>query len=143
MDGSKSQSDERLSGLRILVVDDSQDTARMMRLLLKGQGHEVRLAFAGREAIELVESFRPDVVLLDLLLPDISGAEVIEEVRGRKGFETTAFIAVSGYDSDKIPPIFDGYFVKPVDHDALNEFLCRLARKQRFGIPGPGSPETQ
>jgi CheY-like chemotaxis protein len=116
--------------LRIVVVDDSRDTARMMQLLLRFQGHEVRLAFAGREAIKLVESFRPDVVLLDLRLPDMSGAEVIQKLRGRQGFETTAFVAVSGYDSDQIPPIFDGHFVKPVDHDALNEFLSRRARKQ-------------
>ena len=59
MDGSKSRTDERLPGLRIVVVDDSRDTARMMQLLLRFQGHEVKLAFAGREAIELVESFRP------------------------------------------------------------------------------------
>ena len=83
MDGSKSQTDEHLPGLRILVVDDSKDTARMMHLLLKLQGHEVRLAFTGREAIEVVESFRPDVVLLDLRLPDMSGADVIQELRGR------------------------------------------------------------
>ena len=54
----------------------------------------------------------------------------------RQGFETTTFVAVSGYDSDQIPPIFDAHFVKPVDHDALNEFLSRLARKGRLGIPG-------
>lgn len=115
----------------------------MMRVLLKSQGHEVRLAFAGQEAIELVESFRPDVVLLDLMLPDISGAEVIEAVRAREGIAKTAFVAVSGYDSDQVPPIFDGHFMKPVDHDALNEFLSRLASNLRLGIPGPDSPETQ
>jgi CheY-like chemotaxis protein len=143
LDGSKSRTDERLPGLRIVVVDDSRDTARMMQLLLRFQGHEVKLAFAGREAIELVESFRPDVVLMDLRLPDMSGADVIQKLRGRQGFETTAFVAVSGYDSDQIPPIFDGQFVKPVDHDALNEFLSRWAHKQRLGIPGPGFPPPQ
>jgi CheY-like chemotaxis protein len=117
--------------LRILVVDDSKDTARMMHLLLERQGHEVKLAFTGRKAIELVESFRPDVVLMDLRLPDMSGAEVIRELQGRHEFGTTAFVAVSGYDADQIPPICDAHFVKPVDHDALNAFLYRLASKQR------------
>lgn len=143
MNDSKSRTDERLPGLRILVVDDSRDTARMMHLLLKHQGHEVKLAFAGREAIELVESFRPDVVLLDLRLPDISGADVIQELRKRQEFATTAFVAVSGYDSDQIPPIFDGHFVKPVDHEALNKFLSRLASKQRPGIAGQGFTQPQ
>jgi CheY-like chemotaxis protein len=129
LNDSKSRTDERLPGLRILVVDDSRDTARMMVVLLKLQGHEVRLAFRGREAIELVESFQPDVVLLDLRLPDMSGADVVQELRKRQEFATTAFVAVSGYDADQIPPIFDGHFVKPVDHEALNRFLSRLAGK--------------
>ena len=85
MDGSKSRTDERLPGLRILVVDDSEDTARMMLLLLKHQGHEVKLAFLGRKAIELVESFRPDVVLLDLRLPDMSGVEIIRGAASEAG----------------------------------------------------------
>ena len=105
--------------MRVLVVDDSQDTARMMRVLLRGQGYEVKLAFTGREAIEVAEGFRPEVVLLDLTLPDMSGAEVAEELRGAEGFEATAFVAVSGYGSDRMPPVFDGHFLKPVDHDAL------------------------
>ena len=103
MDGPKTRSDERRPGMRILVVDDSQDTARMMRVLLRGQGYEVKLAFAGREAIEVAEGFRPEVVLLDLTLPDLSGAEVAEELRGAEGFERTAFVAVSGYGSERIP----------------------------------------
>ncbi len=63
----------------------------------------------------------------------MSGAEVAEELRGREGFEATVFVAVSGYESDQIPPIFDGHFVKPVDHDSLNEFLSRLASRAGFG----------
>lgn len=110
--------------MRVLVVDDSEDTARMMKVLLRGQGYEVKLAFAGREAIELAEGFRPDVVLLDLTLPDMSGVEVAEELRKTEGFERTSIVAISGYDSDWIPALFDRQFVKPVNHDALNEFLA-------------------
>src|SRR4051794_1889578 len=131
MDGPKTRSDERRAGMRILVVDDSQDTARMMRVLLKGQGYEVKLAFTGREAIEVAKGFRPEVVLLDLTLPDLSGAEVAEELRGTEGFERTALVAVSGYGSERLPPVFDGHFVKPLDHDALNSFLARWASDER------------
>jgi CheY-like chemotaxis protein len=131
MDGPKIRSDERRAGMRILVVDDSRDTARMMRVLLKGQGHEVKLAFTGREAIEEAEGFRPEVVLLDLTLPDLSGAEVAEELRGAEGFERTAIIAVSGYGSERLPAAFDGHFMKPLDHDALNKFLARWASDER------------
>ena len=131
MDSPRTRSDERRAWMRILVVDDSQDTARMMRVLLKGQGHEVKLAFAGREAIEVAKGFRPEVILLDLTLPDLSGAEVAEELRGAEGFERTAFVAVSGYGSERIPHVFDGHFVKPLDHDALNRFLARWASDER------------
>ena len=131
MDGPKTRSDERHLGMRILVVDDSQDTARMMRVLLKGQGHEVKVAFAGREAIEVAKTFRPEVVLLDLDLPDLGGAEVAEELRGAEGFERTAFVAVSGYGPEGLPPVFDGHFVKPVDHDDLEKFLSSVASQGR------------
>ena len=131
MDGPKTRSDERRPGMRILVVDDSQDTARMMRVLLKGQGYEVKLAFTGREAIEVAEGFRPEVILLDLTLPDMSGAEVAEELRGTEGFERRPSSPSRATARTRIPPVFDGHFVKPVDHDALNRFLARLASEGR------------
>jgi CheY-like chemotaxis protein len=125
MDDPKPRGDERCPGTRILVVDDSQDTARMMRVLLKGRGHEVRLAYTGQEAMAVAEEFRPEVILLDLTLPDMSGTELAEGLRGAEGFEATAFVAVSGYGSDGLAPVFDGHFQKPVDHDAFNGFLAR------------------
>ncbi len=131
MDGPKTRNDERRPGMRILVVEDSQDTARMMQVLLKGQGYEVKLAFDGREAIEVAKGFRPEVVLLDLTLPDLSGAEVAEELHGTEGFERTAFVAVSGNGSERIPPVFGGHFMKPLDHNALDRFLSRLAGEGR------------
>jgi CheY-like chemotaxis protein len=109
----------------ILVVDDSRDTARMMRVLLAGQGHEVKLAYNGRQAIAIAEEFRPEVILLDLTLPDMRGDELAEGLRGTEGFEATAFVAVTGHGSDGLAPVFDGHFQKPVDHDALNRFLAR------------------
>lgn len=127
MDDPKNRNDERGPRMRVLVVEDCQDTARMMRVLLRGQGYEVKLAFTGREAIDVAEDFCPDVVLLDLALPDMGGPEVAEGLRRTEGFEETTFVAVSGYDFDRTPAVFDGHFVKPVDHDALNSFLARLA----------------
>jgi CheY-like chemotaxis protein len=147
MDGSKSSGDEKRPAMRILVVDDSQDTARMMRVLLSGQGYDVKLALDGREAIELAGVFRPDVVLLDLILPDRDGAEVAEELRGAEGFGGTTFVAISGHGSDRIPAVFDRHFMKPVDHDALNGFLARLASgksetRDDGTVPPPSAAES-
>jgi two-component system CheB/CheR fusion protein len=122
--------------MRILVVDDCPDTARMMRVLLRGQGYEVKIASTGREAIESARIFRPAVMLIDLVLPDLTGAEVASELRTVVGLEKTSLIAISGYDSERIPAIFDGHFIKPVDHDALDRFLSRVADR---GTAGPAS----
>jgi CheY-like chemotaxis protein len=131
MDAAKSRSDREPGGMRILVVDDSRDTARMMGVLLRGQGYEVMVAFKGREAIGLAETFRPDVILLDISLPDMSGEEVAQELRKVVGLETTTVVAISGYGPERVPPVFHGQFVKPVNHDALNGFLARLASERR------------
>lgn len=131
MDDPMSHPDERPPTMRVLVVDDSEDTARMMRVLIRRQGHEVTLAFTGREAIEAARVHRPDVVLLDLILPDMSGAEVAEELRRSEGFERTAFFAVSGYGPERIPAVFDGHFAKPLDHSALTGLLSRLSSEPR------------
>jgi CheY-like chemotaxis protein len=126
--------DGRSRGMRILVVDDNQDTARMMELLLRSQGHDVALAFDGREAIGLAGSFRPDVVLLDLTLPDMRGEEVAEELGSAAGLEATTLVAISGYDVERLPPVFHAQFLKPVDHEVLNEYLAGLAGGGR--VPG-------
>jgi CheY-like chemotaxis protein len=127
MDAPMNRGDERAGGMRILVVDDCRDTARMMRVLLKGQGHEVTLASTGAEALRLAETVRPDVVLLDLTLPDTRGEDVAEQLSRAEGFEATTFVAISGYGTDRVPPVFHGQFVKPVEHDALNAFLAQVA----------------
>ena len=68
----------KAASLRILIVDDNADNARMLKVLLKGEGHEVRIAFDGPEAIEAAKLYKPDVVLLDLSLPSMSGVDVAD-----------------------------------------------------------------
>ena len=70
---------------RVLVVDDNEDAANMLGELLEDAGHEVRTAYTGIEALRAAETFRPDVVLLDIGLPDMDGYEVARRLRGRAG----------------------------------------------------------
>ncbi len=107
---------------RILVVDDSADTVAMMRVLLKRQGHEVRVAHDGADAVEVAAAFQPEVVLLDLTLPDLSGEEVAAALRKQEATASALIVAVSGY-VDGVPPGFDHLLAKPVDHDALRKLL--------------------
>jgi CheY-like chemotaxis protein len=118
--------------VRILVVDDNADAARMLRVLLKGAGHEACIAFDGPEAIEAAKLHRPDVVLLDLTLPGMSGVEVAMELRCNTELAACRLVAVSGYGEEQLPypSPFDQYFLKPVNFTAVLEYLSGLRARQ-------------
>src|SRR5688572_8078488 len=69
------------AGRRILLVDDNRDAADSLALLLGLEGHDVRVAYAGRPAIEVAHEFRPEIAVLDLGLPDLSGYDVARLLR--------------------------------------------------------------
>jgi CheY-like chemotaxis protein len=116
------------SSLRILVVDDNADAARLLQVLLRCEGHEARVAFDGPGAIEAARLFRPDVVLLDLTLPGMSGVEAAAELRCRPELAACRLIAVTGHGEERLPSPspFDHHFQKPVDHAALLGYLARI-----------------
>ncbi|MHC5538874.1 response regulator, partial [Singulisphaera rosea] len=104
--------------------DDSVDTAKMMKLLLKREGFDARTAYDGPQAIEVSASFQPEIVLLDLTLPGMSGQEVAAELRKNEASADTLIVAISGYGDRGVPPGFDHLLVKPLDHDALLNLLA-------------------
>ena len=114
--------------IRILVVDDNVDTARGMARLLKLLGHDVATAHSGPEAIEAARRHRPEVVLLDIGLPGMSGYEVAARLRQEDSCQGAFIIAVSGYGQDddrrrSREAGFDHHLIKPLDHDALLAIL--------------------
>ncbi len=120
----------KISGSRILVVDDNVDTARGMARLLKLLGNEVRVAHDGPEALELARQARPDFVLLDIGLPGLDGYQVATQLRLEECGRGATIIAVSGYgqDEDKRRSRaagFDHHLVKPVDFDSLISLIGR------------------
>jgi CheY-like chemotaxis protein len=115
--------------LRILIVDDDVDTARMMKAILKLEGYEPALAFDGPEAIATARAFKPDAVLLDLTLPGMSGFEVAVALKRIPELAHCLLIAVSGQDAETIESPFDRYFQKPVDPEALVKLLDGLQAK--------------
>jgi len=119
--------------LRILIVDDHADTARMLKVLLKCEGHEARTAFDGPGAIETARLHRPDVVLQDLTLPGMSGLEVAMELRSIPELSACVLVAVSGYGEERLPypSPFDRHFTKPVHHDALLKYLSGLRARPK------------
>jgi two-component system KDP operon response regulator KdpE len=110
---------------RILVVDDEPQILRALRINLKARGYDVRTAVDGRHALREAAAFPPDVVILDLGLPDIDGVEV---VRGLRGWSRMPIIVLSGRagTADKVEALdagADDYVTKPFD---INEILARL-----------------
>jgi len=114
---------------RVLVVDDNEDAADSLAMLLSAYGDAVRIAYDGEQAIELDGAFLPDVVLLDIGLPKISGYDVARHIRATRGPEPLV-VAITGWgqqeDRDRARDAgFDHHFTKPVDLDRLMELVDR------------------
>lgn len=114
---------------RILLVDDNRDSVESLALLLSVEGYETKTAHDGVEAIEIAESFRPNVILLDIGLPLISGYEVCRRIRAESwGKDIVVFAHTGwGHEDDRRRTSeagFDGHLLKPVDFAALIKLIA-------------------
>lgn len=121
---------------RVLVVDDNRDAADMLVMTLQLFGHEVRAAYSGQTALETAVEYQPDVVLLDIGLPDMNGYEVARHLRQQPQTKDVRLIALTGYgqESDRQRSQDAGcehHLVKPVDPHKLQELLARQVMKPR------------
>ncbi len=118
--------------LRILIVDDHADNARMLKVLLKKAGHEAGIVLDGPSAIAAANHQKPDVVLLDLSLPGMSGIEVATELRRDPERSQCVLVAITGYGPDRLPSPspFDGYFIKPLDFVTLIAYLSEVSARR-------------
>ena len=124
---------------RVLVVDDNMDAADMLVMMLQMSGHEVKAAYFGQTALEIAVEYQPDVVLLDIGLPDMDGYEVARHLRQQPQTKDVWLIAMTGYgqDSDRQRSQeagFDHHLVKPVDPQKLKDLLATRAKQ-------PGAPK--
>lgn len=125
---------------RILVVDDNRDAAESLTVLLEIAGHDVQYALDGESAVAVAGQFRPDVMILDLGMPKVSGYEVARRVRELPWGKQTFMVALSGWGQadERLRTQeagFDAHFVKPVAPEVLNRLLETMGA--RPGIPGP------
>jgi PAS domain S-box-containing protein len=115
-------------GRRVLVADDNKDAADALAMLLELAGHEVRVAHGGRAALSLAQTFRPDVALLDIGMPELNGYEVAKLLRREPWGSRMFLIALTGWGQDEDRQRakeagFDRHLTKPVDTDALEILL--------------------
>lgn len=118
--------------LRVLVVDDNVDQADSAAMLLRLAGHEVLVAYSGPTALQAAVEYQPNLVMLDLGLPDMNGYEVARRLRQHPRLQGARLVAMSGYgqDSDRDRSRgagFDLHLVKPVGPQELQEILATLA----------------
>jgi CheY-like chemotaxis protein len=125
--------------LRIVVAEDNVDSAAMLEELLGAIGHDVRTVHDGPRAIDAVAAFRPDVVLLDIGLPGMSGYEVAQRLRAEAGGKDLLLVALTGWGQEEdrqksAHAGIDHHLVKPVAPQALEALLASV-RPRAFPTP--------
>ena len=123
----------RSSRLRVLIVEDNLETAKSLAALLALDSHEVRIAADGASALCIAQAARPDLALVDIELPEMSGYEVVREMRALPEGQRIAVVAITGYgreeDRERSRAAgFDQHLVKPVDLDTLHALLAQVGK---------------
>jgi CheY-like chemotaxis protein len=115
---------------RVLIVDDNEDAANSLAMILELGGHETASVYTALDALQRAATFRPDVVLLDIGLPDMDGYEVAQKMRELPGLRHIRLVAVTGYgrSDDRLRARaagFDDHLTKPVEYAVLERTLAR------------------
>jgi signal transduction histidine kinase/CheY-like chemotaxis protein len=126
---------------RILVVDDNRDAAETLGALLQSLGARTAIVNSGAEALAELPRFRPDVILLDIGMPEMDGYEVARQIRGGAGGRDVLLIALTGWGQDQDHQQsqaagFDHHLVKPPDIERLRTLVCESQ------APRPAAPEA-
>jgi len=113
-----------MAGERILVVDDNLTNLKLARVLLTGEGYEVRVATGSTEAIELLKSFSPALILMDLQLPEMDGLELTKLLKKDPTLERVPIVALTanamkGDEERALEAGCDGYITKPIELDTF------------------------
>jgi CheY-like chemotaxis protein len=117
--------------LRILVADDDRDAVLALKMLLRHEGHDVRGVYNGDDVMRVSRELQPDVIILDITMPGMSGYELARTLRARYEDACPVLIALTAWDktpdrilSERVG--FDHHFGKPVDPQALTQLLAAL-----------------
>lgn len=117
--------------LQLLVVDDNRDAADAMVMAAQVLGHEAVAVYDGAAALSLLETFRPDLMILDLSMPGMDGYALATAIRSRPEFRGTLLVALSGFGADadrqrSLQSGFDLHTLKPMEIDTLEQLLQRV-----------------
>ena len=121
--------------MNVLIVDDNQAAADLMQELLQLQEHRARCTYSGEEALLAFATEHFDIALVDLILPDLPGTEVVRRMRASAANPLLVVVAISGLAAGDAPAadepgLFDHYLQKPIDFDALDRILATAQGNQ-------------
>src|SRR5437660_814178 len=122
---------EKQRRLHVLVVDDNIDQVRSLAYLVKDAGHHADYAINGYAALELAQRVKPDVVLLDVFLPDTTGFLVVRQLRRNPELKSVHVIGITGHQVDRSEALangFDQLLTKPVRFAEIEEALTRIKK---------------
>lgn len=132
--------------IRALVVDDETSLADLLTMALRYEGWEVKAALRGHDALTIAREFRPDVIVLDIMLPDIDGLDVLRRLRG-DGFEgPVLFLTAKDSVRDRIAGLTatgDDYVTKPFSLEELVARLRGLLRRSALAVNAVDDPEVR
>lgn len=127
-EGTTREPRKRVRARRILIVDDYKDSAQSLAMFLRLMGNDVHTSYDGPSALEAAAVYIPEVVLLDIGLPGMTGYEVARSLRSLPGLEKAILVAVTGWGQEEDrrrckEAGFDQHVIKPIDFDFLPKLL--------------------
>jgi len=129
----------------ILVVDDNPQNLKLVRVLLLSEGYVVRTATDAEEALEVLRTFLPDVILMDIQLPGMDGLELTRRLKADPVHSEIIIIALTAYamkgDEERVIAAgCDGYVAKPIDTDRLPRIISEHIARRGGTVPPLGMP---
>lgn len=120
-----------MSGDRILIVDDNISNLKMIRLVLRTEGYEIRTASDSEEALTVLETFQPRLILMDIQLPGMDGLELTQKLKAAADTRDIIVVAFTAYamkgdDEKALAAGCDGYVTKPIDTRTFPALVARF-----------------
>jgi len=120
-----------MKSLRVLIVDDNRDAADSLGLLVEELGHNVHVTYGGRQALDVATAFRPDLMLVDLAMPDLDGCSLVKHFRQTSAFAQTRIVAITGHADEEHKTLAmkagcDAVVFKPVTPTHIKEALASV-----------------
>lgn len=121
---------------RILVVDDIADNSFLLQTILESEGYQVEVANSGPDALNLIAAAPPDLVLLDVMMPEMSGFEVTQRIRQNSSLPFIPILLITGYTEPTPAEGFDvgadGFIRKPINFDELLERIRSILQPKEM-----------